>query len=99
MSQAIKRAMGLVIVLAAFAAVSAPAASARFDLNPPSVSEPAQIAPATSDTPSSTGSASGFDFGDAAIGAGVALGLVALGGAALLVSRRGQAKSRPATTS
>ncbi|HEY3192677.1 MAG TPA: hypothetical protein VGJ61_07825 [Solirubrobacterales bacterium] len=99
MSHAIKRAVAVVTVLAAFAAISAPAASARFDLNPPSANEPAQTAAPASTTPAiSTSSSSGFDWGDAAIGAGVALVLVTLGGGAVLMSRR-QARSRPATTS
>jgi hypothetical protein len=48
---------------------------------------------------SPTDSSSGFDWGDATIGASIALALVALGGGVVLMSRRPQAKSRPATTS
>jgi hypothetical protein len=46
-----------------------------------------------------TSSASGFDWGDAAIGAGVMLGLVALVGGGLLVYRRPSPSIGPAATS
>jgi hypothetical protein len=106
MSRAIKRALTLVTVAAAVAAISAPAASARFELNSSDLNRPAQVtapspgtassSPASTSTSSSSG---GFDWGDAGIGAGVALVLVALAGGAVLIGRRGQARSRPATTS
>lgn len=46
-----------------------------------------------------TSSTSGFDWGDAAIGAGVMLGLVALAGGGLLVYRRSSPSIGPAATS
>jgi hypothetical protein len=46
-----------------------------------------------------TSSASGFDWGDAAIGAGVMLGLVAFAGGGLLVYRRSSPSIGPAATS
>jgi hypothetical protein len=98
MSQAIKRAMALVGVLAAFAAISVPAASARTDVHPPNYQSAGTAAPVPTIPRSPTSSSNGFDWGDAAIGAGVALVLVTLGGGAFLVSRR-QPRSRPATTS
>jgi hypothetical protein len=101
MSTAIKRAIAVVTVIAAFAAVSAPAASARFDLNPSRANQPAQPAapvPYTS-VSSSTSSSGGFSWGDAAVGAGVALALVGVAGGALLITRRGRTASEPATTS
>ncbi len=100
MSQVIKRAVAVITVIAAFAAVSAPLASARVDIHPSGWTAPAQTAaPSPATAASATSSSGGFDYGDAAIGAGVALAVVALAGGAMLVARRGQARSRPATTS
>jgi len=104
MSRAIKRALTVVTVAAAFAAISVPAASARFDLNPSDANQPVQAAtPAPVTAPSSpapgSSSSSGFDWGDAGIGAGVALVLVVLAGGAVLATRRSQTRNRPATTS
>jgi hypothetical protein len=99
MRQSIKKAVVVLTVVAAFAAIAAPAASARFDLNS-SNDQPAQPATPVYTIPaSSADSSSGFDWGDATIGASIALALVALGGGVVLMSRRTQAKSRPATTS
>ena len=100
MSTAIKRAIAVVSVIAAFAAVAAPAASARFDLNAPRANQPAQpAAPVPYTAPSSTSSSDGFSWGDAAVGAGVALALVSVAGGVLLISRRGRTATEPATTS
>jgi hypothetical protein len=99
MRQAIKKAMGLIIVVVAFAAISAPAATARVDIHPPSYSEEAQTAAPIPTTPASPPSSSaGFDWGDAAVGAGVALALTGLAGGVVLVSRRGRARPRPTTS-
>jgi hypothetical protein len=99
MNQVIKRAVALISVIAAFAVVSAPAASARVDVHPAGYSQASQQAASAPTAPVSTGSASSFDWGDAAIGAGVMLAIVALAGGAVLLSRRGQLRGRPATTS
>jgi Na+/proline symporter len=97
MNRAIKRATALFAVIAAFAVVAAPAASARFDLNPPSPSDTSQAQAPTSSVRDVSSSSSGFSWGDAAVGAGVALAVVALAGGAVLIARRGD--SRPVTTS
>jgi hypothetical protein len=46
-----------------------------------------------------TASDDGFDLGSAAVGAGVAMAMIALGGAALIITRRYAARSVSATTS
>ena len=98
MSGATKRVFAVIAVVTALAAISAPAASARFDLNPPNSNQTAKTAAVTIESPGKT-SSNGFDWGDAAIGAGAVLALLALGGGAVMISRRGQPRSRPATTS
>ena len=93
MKRVIKRTTTVAALLAVFAVIAAPAASARFDLNPPTHNDstkPVAQAPATTVTETS----SGFDLGDAAIGAGVMLALVMLGAGSVLVFRR--SSSRPA---
>ena len=100
MSRAIKKAVPVFAVIAAFAAVAAPAASAKFDLNPPRANQPAQpAAPVPYTVASSTSDSGGFSWGDAAIGAGVALVLVTIAGGAVLIARRSETASEPATTS
>jgi hypothetical protein len=98
MSRATKRVFAVIVVVTALGAISAPAASARFDLNPPNSNGSAQTSAVTIQSPKTT-SSNGFDWGDAAIGAGAVFALLALGGGAVLISRRGQPRSRPATTS
>jgi hypothetical protein len=59
-------------------------------------STPAPVVPDLSSS-SGAGASDGFDWGDAAIGAGAALSLVLLASGALLVTRRrGQAETQPA---
>ena len=95
MSRLIKRTITIGTLIAAFAAISAPVAAARFDLNPPASSNP--VAPATptqssSSSISHTGASTstGFDWGDAALGAAGMLLLLSVGTGAVLVSRRGR---------
>src|SRR5436190_8596189 len=100
MSRAIKKAATLFAVIAMFAALAAPAASARYDLNPSRANQPTQpAAPVPYAVASSTSDSGGFSWGDAAIGAGVALLLVTVSGGAVLISRRSETASEPATTS
>jgi hypothetical protein len=86
----IKRSLvaGLVVGAASFPAV----AQARFELNPagaPSVSQPAQVASARTRSQPSSSAQSGFQWGDAGIGAaGVVVLLGAGGGAASTMRRR-----------
>jgi hypothetical protein len=98
MRRIIKRTTALAVLIAAFAVISAPGASARFDLNPPRANDSAQVA-APAPTTTVTDSSSGFGWGSAAIGAGVMLGLIAVGGGTLMVSRRGQDRTRPVPSS
>jgi hypothetical protein len=87
MKRIVKRTTALAALIAAFAVIAAPAASARFDLNPTTPNDSTKaVAPAPATTVTET--SGGFSWGDAAIGAGAMLGLTALGAGALLVVRR-----------
>jgi hypothetical protein len=86
----IKTTLALAVALGAIAPAQA---SARFELNPrPATSTPPQ--PAIQIVRVST--PSGFDWGDASIGAAGALGLsmVAIGGGLLIAARRSRAPAR-----
>ncbi len=98
MKRVIKRTSALVMLIVAFAVVAAPVASARFDLNPPRGNDSAQVAAPVSSTTASD-SSGGFDWGSAAVGAAVMLGLIAVGAGMATVSRRGHDRTRAATTS
>jgi hypothetical protein len=99
MSRFIKRTTMLFALLASLAAISAPMAAARFDLNPPTSKSPAQTAPLPAPTVESGGSvSSGFDWGDAAIGAAVMFAALGAATGALLVIRRGQSSGRAAAS-
>jgi hypothetical protein len=92
----------------ALGAITAPGAEARLDLNPPAravhASQPAPVrAPHASEPPSvrvvRVAGSSGFDWGDAGIGAGGMAGLIAIGVGASLAGagRRSRGGSpRPA---
>ena len=70
------------------AAIGAPAAGAKFDLNPP-IPPGRPASPGVAQTAGRTQSASpSFDWGDAGIGAGVALVAVGLGAGAVRTRRR-----------
>ena len=73
------------------AAIGAPAAGAKLDLNPPSpqVKAPAipEVAP-TGNAMRTQSAGSSFDWGDAGVGAGVALMAVSLGAGAARTRRR-----------
>jgi hypothetical protein len=100
MRHAIKKTVALIIAMAALAVVSAPAATARVNIHPPAYSQDTQRTVAIPTTAMGTSSSSdGFDWGDAAVGAGVMLALTGLVAGVVLVSRRGPGRSRPATTS
>jgi len=80
------------------AAVAAPAASARVNSDAP-VTQSASASNVTTAPQQSTTvfKSSGFDWGDAGIGAGAALALVVTGlGARIAVGHRGQAQSKRA---
>jgi hypothetical protein len=96
------------------AAISTPTASARpIDLAPASAGDVSGAVvdysradgpsprPVSVVAPASGGASSsnGFDWGDAAIGAGSMLALLGLGTGAALVARRGRERGQPATTS
>ena len=89
MNRVIKRLAALVLLVAAFAAVCAPVASARLDLNPPSANDSAQFAgPAPAPATPVTETSDGFRWGDAALGAALTLAAVAVAAGGLVVSRR-----------
>ena len=79
------------------AAVAAPAASARVNSDA-RVTQPTSSSNTTAPPQSTTVvKSSGFDWGDAGIGAGAALALVVTGlGARIAVGHRGQAQSKRA---
>jgi hypothetical protein len=91
MTRLIKRTTAIVALIAALVAISAPIASARFDLNPPTAnnSSSTTFEPASQVTvQSSTSGSSGFEWGDAAIGAAVTLAIISLAAGTVLVVRR-----------
>ena len=78
----------------ALCAIAPAAASARFDLNPPARTTSSPQPAVQVIRVSAPG---GFDWGDAGIGAGVALGLsmLAIGGGLVIADRRGGRPARP----
>jgi uncharacterized iron-regulated membrane protein len=95
MSRLVKRTIAVGALIAALAAISAPVTAARFDLNPPASNNPVATATPTQSSSSSishTSSArsTGFDWGDAALGAAGMLVLLGIGTGAVLVARRGR---------
>jgi hypothetical protein len=97
MTRLLKKTTALAALVAALCAIAAPMASARFDLNPPTqTSAPAAQVPFAPATPKTTSSGS-FSWGDAAIGAGAALLIVAVAGAAAVAVRHGRARQPAAS--
>lgn len=93
-SQTIKKAFALAL---AFSAIAPAAASARLVGGGSSVATPTPTPPATSIV-RVTAPSSGFDWADAGIGAGGALGLSMVGlGGALALSQRHTRQTRRAT--
>jgi uncharacterized iron-regulated membrane protein len=95
MYRVIKRTITIAALTAALSAISAPVAAARFDLNPPASSHPVtSVAPTQSSSQSSSqtsaSTSTGFDWGDAALGAAGMLALLSVGTGAVLVGRRGR---------
>ncbi len=87
----IRRALATGIV-AGVATVPA-AAQARFDLNPPPVdSAPGQVANRPAAPQPTVGTQSGFDWGDAGIGAAGAVVLLSAGASGTVVVRRRRAQ-------
>jgi hypothetical protein len=87
MKRVIKRTTAVAALIAAVAVIAAPAASARFDLNPTTANGSAKVA-APAPTTTVTETSGGFSWGNAAIGAGVMLALITLGAGAVRVVRR-----------
>ena len=85
MYRVIKRGLALMAVIAAFAAVSAPLASARFEVVGSSTSS-APVGQVSQPVAQDTGS-DGFAWGDAAIGAAVTITVLGLGTAAVMGAR------------
>jgi hypothetical protein len=73
---ALKKILVVTALIAALTAISAPAALASYDFVPFSNSSP------------SASAASGFAWGDAALGASAALAVMALGAAVVVLARR-----------
>ena len=95
MYRLIKRTIAVGALIAALAAISAPLAAARFDLNPPASSnQVASPTPTQSSSSSishtSSATSTGFDWGDAALGAAGMLVLLSIGAGGVLVARRGR---------
>jgi hypothetical protein len=96
----IKRTVAIATLVVAMAAIFAPIASARFDVSPATANNSgANSAPfeLSSTAPASSSSSSGFDWGDAAIGAAAVVTALGLGTAATMMVRRSHAQ-RPATS-
>jgi hypothetical protein len=96
-----RRAIALVLGVCALAIPASASATPQirhgadyssFSATPPPTSEPT----VASDSPSDSGD--GFDWGDAALGAGAAMALIALSGAVLLTVRRRPGVSPSALT-
>jgi hypothetical protein len=100
MSRLIKRTTAVVALIAAMVAISAPIASARFDLNPPpasSNSNATTFAPANPvSVQSSAADSSGFQWGDAAIGAAVTLAVISMAAGTVLLVRHSRERGAPA---
>jgi hypothetical protein len=78
----------------ALGAIAAPGAQARLDLNPTAAQDAASAAPAIRVV--HVANSSGFDWGDAGIGAGGMAGLIAIGiGASLAGAGRRPRRSSP----
>jgi hypothetical protein len=84
---------GLSLALA-LGAIAAPVAQARFDLNPTATPVTASAAPAVRVV--HVANSSGFDWGDAGIGAGGMVGLIAIAVGATLAA--GGRRSRSSST-
>jgi hypothetical protein len=92
MLRLIKKTATTVALIAALAAISAPLAAARFDLNPP-VSSTSPAPTQSYSSPSGQSGqvvSNGFDWGDAAIGAAGTLALLIIITGAVLAGRRGR---------
>ena len=94
MYRVIKRSLALMALIAALAAVSAPLASARFDVSQPTPNSSAPAGQVVITAPAESSGSDGFDWGDAAIGAAAVVTILGLGTAAALGLRH----SHPATS-
>jgi len=97
MYRVIKRSLALMALIAAFAAVSAPLASARFDVSQPTPNSSAPAGQVTLTAPAQSDGSSGFGWGDAAIGAAATITVLGLGTAAVIGARHRHA-GHPATS-
>jgi hypothetical protein len=92
MKHPMKRTFAAVALVMALAAISAPMAQARFQVDPPNGSAIAVSRPAPA-TVKSTSAGSSFDWGDAAIGATVMLAVISLAAGAVVLSRRSRSQA------
>jgi hypothetical protein len=91
MKHTLKRTIGVVALVMALAAIPAPLAQARFQVDPPNGSGAAtQPAPTAVQ---STSAGSSFDWGDAAIGATVMLAVISLAAGGVVLSRRSRSQA------
>jgi hypothetical protein len=91
MHRTLKRMFAFAALVTAVAAISAPLAQARFQVDPPNGSASAVAQPAPVVVKSS--SSSSFNWGDAAIGATVMLGAISLAAGAIVLGRRSRGQT------